>query len=394
MKAKLGELFKVWEAFDFMDFPRMVGDPVQMPIYNRQEFARWFIHNTGKAICFTSHNSYPELDKNFHPPRVIKIRVSNLFDDFDDKEKPENAQLDTIKMIKFCEKEGLDFLNSFSGSKGFHHYTRLKPKVYDYNDELKLKTRAVHNWFKDQLEFRTMDVMCKEPRRLCRIPYSKYAREGKHRGEYVVGSTYCIPMRADEIIDMDINTIKNLAVSPTLFIPKTAIGKWDLDEFIEHFSIDVREYSVDKDIVDGERIQSTREYDKVPADDFHELIKALVPRMCVHNDLFSRNPTHATRRMTVIQLKEIGYKFGQVINLFEEMSNKFGWVDRMFRSRRNYQIKHIYFHIPKYEHDTCGTIKNKHGLCIGKPCPKFRGGETKKEKSIKKIGDKIEMEKS
>jgi len=174
-------------------------------------------------------------------------------------------------------------------------------------------------------------------------------------------------------VDNSIYEIIENARAPTLFIPNLPEAKLDLDDLIEKFGIDILEYAADKELIEGERIVSTREYSSVPDDDFHELIKALIPRMCVHNDLFSRNPTHPTRRMTVIQLKEIGYSFGQVVELFEKMSETFRWVDRMFRSRRIYQIKHIYFHVPEYKHDTCGKIKNEHGLCVGEACPKFRG---------------------
>ena len=373
MKAKVKELIEVWKAFDFMQFPRMVGDPLQTVVYNEQEFVRWFKSNTGRAICFVSHNSYPELNKRYNPPSVLSVRISNLFTDLDDARKQENAQDDTIKLIVFSEDARLPFINSFSGSKGFHHYIRLKPSVHQYDEELKAKIRAIHNWLKDELKLRTMDTKCKEPRRLCRIPYSKYSRMGKGRGEYVMGKTHCIPIRPEDIVNLNINEILESAISPTLYVPKLPSARWTLDEFIDNFKIDIREYARDKEVVNGERIATTREYSKIQTDDFHELIKSLVPRMCVHNDLFARNPSHATRRMTVIQLKDIGYDFSQVVALFEEMSKKFRWVDRMFRSRRIYQIKQIYFHHPVYKHDTCGKIKNEHGICVGEACPKFRG---------------------
>lgn len=373
MKAKLGDLLKVWKAYDFMEFPRMMGDPLQTAVYSDREFVKWFRANTGKAICFTSHNSYPELNQQYNPPSVLSVRVSNLFDDFDDKPKPENAQNDTIKAIKFCQKEDLDYANCFSGTKGFHHYIRLIPSVHPYDEELKTKIRAIHNWLKDELKLRTMDGRCRDVRRLCRIPYSKYVTTVKKSGEYIIGNTYCCPLKADDIMDKSIHEIKEYAKSPDLFVPFLSTPKWDLDGFISNFDIDIKEYACDKELEDGERVAISREYNVVPEDDLHDLIKALVPRMCVHNDLFARNPTHPARRMTVTQLKDIGYSFSQVVSLFEEMSEKFHWVDRMFRSKRIYQIKHIYFHLPKYKPDTCGKIKNEHGLCVGEACPKFRG---------------------
>jgi hypothetical protein len=350
----------------------MVGDPLQTAVYDEKEFAKWFMCNNGKRICFVSHNSYPKVNKNYNPPNVLEVRVSNMFIDFDDKDKVENAQLDAIKLIKFCQENKLPFLDSFSGSKGFHHFIRLKPANFVYDEELKIKTRAFHNWLKDKLELRTMDDKCKEPRRLCRIPYSRYAKMGKQK-DYVIGDTYCHPIRSEDIMDKEITEIQLQSRNPEFFIPTIEEGRFDLNEIIEHFDIDVVEYSADKTIVDGERVSTSRLYEEVPPDDFNELVKSLIPRMCVHNDLFSRNPTHATRRMAVIQLKEIGYSFSQVVSLFEEMSKKFGWVDRMFQGRRIYQIKHIYFHFPPYYHDTCGKIKNEHGICVGEKCDKFRG---------------------
>ena len=375
MKVKVADLKKVWRAFDFMQFPRMVGDPIQTAVYNEDEFVKWFASNTGKAICFTSHNSYPMVNRMYNPPSVEEVRVSNLFIDFDDSEKQENAQLDTIKIIKFCQEEGLPYLNQFSGSKGFHHFIRLEPSIHPYEEELKVKTRAIQNWLKDKLELRTMDDKCKEPRRLCRIPYSKYAKMTGHR-KYIIGDTYCLPMSSDDISDLSFYEIRERSKNPTLYIPEVDEGSVDIDGFIDLFQIDIEEYSADKTLIDGERLAPIREYmkdwEEIGEDDFIQLVKELIPRMCVHNNLLSRNPTHAARRMTVIQLLQIGYSFSEVVSLFEQMAEKFKWVDRIFRTRRIGQIKHIYFHLPRYRHDKCGKIKNEHAICVGAICPYYR----------------------
>lgn len=373
MKIKVGDLLRVWNAYDFLQFPRTVGDPIQTAVYNKTELMKWYRPNTGRVICFTSHNSYPVVDKLYNPPRVVKIRVSNLFTDFDSETKVENAQLDCIKLMDFCEKESLGFLNSFSGMKGFHHFIQLVPRVYDYDEELRAKTRAIHNWLKDKLGFRTMDNKCKEPRRLCRIPYSKHVSFNKKEGEYVVHPTYCFPIDSRILRGCPIQEIQKIALAPPLFVPIVKTPKWDLDGIIAHLDIDVEEYSLDKDLIEGERVAPSKDYQDIPRDDFHELIKAVIPRKCVHNDLFSRNPSHAARRMAVTQLKAVGYNYGQVVSLFEEMAYKFEWVDRMFQKRRTYQVWHIYNHQPPYRHDTCQTIKYTHGLCVGEKCEKFRG---------------------
>jgi len=93
--------------------------------------------------------------------------------------------------------------------------------------------------------------------------------------------------------------------------------------------------------------------------------------MCVHNNLISKNPSHASRRMAVVQLKQIGYSFSQTVALFEQMSKTFKWVDRKNRDRRIYQIKFIYFHNPPYMHDSCKKIKNEHSICVGDICPYY-----------------------
>lgn len=371
---KKSDLKKVWKTFGMLDFPRMVGDPLQSVVYNDEEFFTWYLKTNGNKPCFTSHNSYPLLNENYNPPCVKKISVNKLFTDFDDKAKQENAQLDTIKLIEFCQKENLPFLNQFSGSKGFHHYIKLKPKVYDYSDELKQKTRAVHNWLEHKIGFRTMDNLCKEPRRLCRIPYSRYVKM-TGRNIYIKQDNFCVPVSPGYVLDHTFDEILEHSMNPILLIPKIEEPNMTLDDFILHFSIDVKKYSVNTVEIENKDVIEIKEYmsdlTKTENTEFIELIKSVIPRMCVHNDLTSKNPSHSSRRMAVVQLKQVGYSFSQTVALFEQMSKAFKWVDRKNRDRRIYQIKFIYFHNPPYMHDSCKKIKNEHSICVGKICPYY-----------------------
>lgn len=370
MKIKTNELLTTWKNFGLLDFPRMMGNPIQVPVYTAKQFLGWFKANCGRAICFTSHNSYPKLNDKYRPPKVEAISVNNIFVDLDDDKKIENAQNDAIKLIDFCEKENLTFCDQFSGRKGFHHFIRLKPETYLYNDALKIRTRAVQNWLKEELNLRTIDERCKDATRLCRIPFSKHASQIKGT-KCEVSKTFCYPLKSDEIRDKSVTEIVKNAEKPHPFIYTNLEPTLTLREFIEHFSIDLEKYSTNIKMVEG-KINKLAEYEKVPADDFHLLIKNIIPRKCIHNDLFKPNPTHTARRLAVIQLKDIGYDFTQIIQLFEKMTEEFKWVDRMNQSKRIYQIKHIFFHNPPYNHDTCGTIK-EYGLCVGEKCEKFRG---------------------
>jgi hypothetical protein len=374
MKIKKSELQKVWKAFNMQDFPRMVGNPLQSVVYNEEEFFNWFMSVNGKRPCFTSHNSYPILNEQYNPPCVKKVCVKNLFTDFDDKHKQENAQLDTIKLIKFCQKENLHFKNQFSGSKGFHHFISLKPMTFDYADELKQKVRAIYNWLEHKLELRTMDNMCKEPRRLCRIPYSRYVKmEG--RNNYIQQDNYCVPMTPEDIMDYTFDEIVEYSKHPLIFIPKKEEPTMNINDLISHFQIDVKKFSINTIEVEERDAIQIKEYTinltKIVDTEFLELLKSVIPRMCVHNDLISNNPSHAARRMAVIQLKQIGYSFSQVVAMFEQMSKTFKWVDRKNQDTRIYQIKFIYLHNPPYMHDSCKKIKNEHSICVGKICPYY-----------------------
>jgi len=99
--------------------------------------------------------------------------------------------------------------------------------------------------------------------------------------------------------------------------------------------------------------------------------------------LFTYNPCHEARRIGVVALKRAGYNQGQtdfdkIVELFDILSEKCGWLDKHFRYRRVYQIHSIYTN--PYKMDRCSTIKTYRSsitgksLCVGKACPKYVEG--------------------
>jgi len=374
MKLKVSELKAVLKNQLLFETPRSVGNPIQWNAVNWEQYLDFIKTHTGRAICFTSHNSFPELNQ-LGDPTIVK--VNKVFTDLDDADKPENALLDVNKLVDFCEKWKLGCWDNFSGSKGFHHYFELKPKKYYLNrDDFKFenrvetKLRALHNWLAlEGAKLRTNDIKCKDPRRLCRIPMSKYVSMKKRKkGDPIIyltdKPTYCSPLTRD-MLSMEIGDIIAYAANPVPYIVKRQPPKYTLDGLIDKLGFDVKEWALrnethDEDTDEGQVIAKLN---KIPNDAFVETVKQQIPRLCIQNDLFSLNPSHASRRIAVILLKRHGLNFREVLEWFDKLAHACGWVDRAFRDVRVYQIRHIFFRYPEYHPDACGRIKYVHKLC-------------------------------
>lgn len=367
MKLKKSELREVLKNQLLFDTPRKVGNPQQWNVLNWSQYLDFIRSHTGRAICFTSHNHYPQLDQLGDP---IIVEVSKLFTDLDSKEKPENALLDANKMYDWCEELGLGCWVNFSGSKGFHHYTELKPKKYMLDAILDDKLRAVHNYLAHEIKIRTQDIKCRDPKRLCRIPMSRYATMERKKGkknapiQYIVGETYCSPLKP-EYLSWQVLDIIEYAKNPEPIVVKRIEPKITMDKLISKLGINVKDWALRNETEDErtDEGQVVAPLNKTPPGAFIKTVKAQIGRECIYNDLFSPNPTHTSRRIAVTILKRQGLTFREVIDWFDKIAHLCGWVDRAFRDVRLYQIKHIYYRYPPYHPDGCGKLRFVHKLC-------------------------------
>lgn len=370
MKLKVRDIKDILKAEGLYKTPRKVGNPRQWNVLDWRQYKDFIINTTGRAICFTSHNHYPELDQLGDP---VQVEIRNIFTDFDAEEKIENAQRDMLRAIDFSEDIKNPYFDNFSGRKGFHHYLRLKPKRYYLNDELTEKVRALHNWLAVKgMKVKTMDERCKDVKRLCRIPTCRYVtiknKKRRQPMEYIVKDTYCWPIPPD-LLEADISEIIEFAKAPTVYVPKVGKPKYDLDQLISKLGFDVQEWAMknQEETRNGKK-QVVAAFNRIPKNAFIGRAMEEIGRACIYNDLFSRNPTHEARRIAVILLRRSGYTFVEVIGWFDRLSQVCSWVDRGFRDVRVYQIRHIFFRYPPYHPDSCSKIKFVHGLCPLKDC--------------------------
>ena len=339
-------------------FPRAVGSPEQQICNNYNGLVSFYKRFNGKRNCYISHNAYPNIDDHNTPKEV---EVANMFFDFDSEDKPENAQLDALKMATYFKENGLSFGVTFSGKKGFHVYLFMEPTTHAFDHSLRLKTLAIHRWLGSMLGLRTIDSKVAEPRRLCRIPLSKN----------VGGGMYCIPLSYDMLRDLTIPELETLAQKP--HIPESYINegtRHTLDDFLRTFEVSFdtlasASYHGPADIV---------EYD-VPEGPYAEYIKGLIPDPCIHSEIMTHNPRHKARVAALLQIRRSGLTEEEAIEEFDNIAEIFKWVDRHNRENRVYHIKNLYTDRTQkggYSYPTCSKIRYDYNICIGTSCWKFK----------------------
>lgn len=348
---------------NFYETPRVVGNPFQTIVHSEFEINEFVSKHIGQLPIFTSHNSYPTL--NGTEPH--QINVNKLFLDFDSKKKPENAKLDTIKLLDFCDEHKLAVFPVFSGSKGFHSYIALKPQKYLYGQYLKDCTKAIHFWLKKTLSLRTLDLMCSEPRRLCRMWYTPHVTANNKGGEGVKNGLYCCPLYPEWVRKWNMDEITTYAQSPTLIDYNPTGILYTLEEFIEYFKIDVRailkeSFSAEED-EEGSTVNKITKYTPVTND----FVVKVLPKPCLHNQIVNNpNPPHVARFATVIHFKQLGYSRKWIFDFFQAQN----YADNHRKDVCAYQINQIFDHKPDYYPPSCEKLF-RGGICVGDKCEKF-----------------------
>jgi hypothetical protein len=347
--------------FNFCEVPRTFGNPSQQLVKSERVLIKLIDANKGKAPCFISHNSFSTLivNKNgFEEP--YQINVNKLFLDFDSDRKPENAQLDAIKVVEFCEKENIPVLSVFSGSKGFHCYIAFKPENYIFGQYLKDATKAIHIWLMKTLGLRTIDLKCAEPRRLCRVFYTPHVKLDKKTGAPIANGMYCCPLRPDWLKEWHMDEIMRYAVKPKRLQYQPRGDLLTLSEFIARFKIDIDEM-LRTPLSEGSSTQNMI-VDYIPCKDAY--IKDLLPLPCVHSQMMGNiNPPHFARFAAAAWFASIGLSREWSLKFFQERN----YVDHSDVICIT-QINNIYER--GYKFPSC-TKLFENNLCVGKVCPRF-----------------------
>jgi len=339
------DFLRVLSGYNFLEFPRMFGNPRQDIVRNYLFFLDKIKLNNGRAACFTSHNSYTEFNKMGDP---IKMRHQNLFFDLDSPDKFENAWGDVITLCHFCNQYDLNYSVSFSGNKGFHFFIHLLPMDVIMNHKLRKVYYAIHDWIRTELGVRTLDQQTKDPKRLCRIPNTIHTSSG----------LYCVAIRD---FDMSVVDVKEYARRPQKVINKYK-PILNLMGFLKKFDIDPNSANVTPVTPHGyiDKVMDIKD------EDFIRMISEVVWMPCLQRDLFTINPMHYTRFASAVIMKEIIGSYDTVLEMWHKMSEVCGYIDRFNAGVTEYQLKQI------FERDYYKPTKEslcRNGLCLGKECP-------------------------
>ena len=152
------------------------------------------------ASAYLYNEKQAEEFKKTGTVRGIKDVVTNkIWFDFDQADDPSFSQIDTKEAIRRLEKYGINKNNIeiyFSGNKGFHLVVTLNR----YINPDQVYNICVKKFGKD---LKSLDSAVYDPSRIFRIPGTKHQKSG----------LYKIPLTYDQLHQLAINQIKNLATS-------------------------------------------------------------------------------------------------------------------------------------------------------------------------------------
>lgn len=355
------EKIRVVKEFRMDKTPRAVGNPRQHIVTSPIQFIHFIKRYDGQCPLYTSHNSYPSLDKYFNPRQV---RVRNIFLDFDEREDGEfhEPSHDAQLVSDFLSDNNIAHTIAFSGKQGFHIYIQLNDSIEELSNGISLKYRAIYAYLRRELSLNTLDMQCAEPKRLCRIPSSIYAKKSEKT------KRHCMPIPTD--MDLPKSRKEMYDLSYTVPSPPYLRGgnMPTIDEFMDEFKIDPNT-TPDVEMYD------TIDY-KIPNNKFTKMIGEFF-RPCIRNAIFRHNPSHFARVSACIKLKRIHFTEDKTKKMFDKLAYKSKWVDRGNKDRRDKNIESIYKY--NYRMPNCRNIKLK-GLCIGEECEYYQEGLSEEEK--------------
>lgn len=358
--------------YSFDKYPRSFGNPKQYNVFDWNSLYKNIILNNGKKTCFISHNRWGTL-KNINGKELpVQVWYDTLFFDFDDSRKPENSQLDTIKLIDFLEQFSLPHIVQFSGSKGFHVFLYFKPKLFEYRKEddternMNIFIRSIFRWFKTKLSLKTLDDTVGEPKKLCRLPYTYHVNR---KGE--VHEEQCVPLSNKQIHDWDIDTIRKYSRNPDFVVPSVNSINYDVISFVDKFDVKLNE----NDGIELDNSQfNLKSHGHIKNKElkiYMDLVSKYKP--CIVSNLQTMNPDHFTRVAFALYMKRMGISKHKFTELYEALANENKYIDFYVGTEiREYQINHI-FDNPDYRYEpSCDTIKQNHPhLCLREKCHRY-----------------------
>ena len=345
-------------------FPRSFGNPIQTMVDSIEEFHKLLNINSGRNICFMSHNPYTQF-KTVKNKRVPTHMMSHIyFIDLDDQRKPENALLDARVIMRWADDRDIPVAVAFSGRKGFHIYILLKPEELELTNKLNNLYKALRFKIVEDTHIRTSDPKVAEPKRLCRVWYARYVGIQKRTKKQIIGQTFCVPLKPEWVMDWSFQDILEYSKNPSHPLELFEISTQDMSTKERTFTelcefLDVKEGDAMKEGVEPLFAAYGDKYNHVNERFVKELFG---DRFCLH-EILTTNPRHYVRFAAVAYLKSIGKSRAQVLMILQGMN----WID--YDADYTYtQVENIFN--SGYFPPSCSKMKAEK-CCVGEICPRF-----------------------
>ena len=366
--------------YGFARFPRAVGNPLQTTIYDFNTFILFFKLNNGKFPLYTSSNSYWDFDKYGNPTNVYYEKL--FFDlDVDTGYTVEEALIDCQVMAEFCKDNKIPFASCFSGN-GFHFYVFFRPKMRTIDRQLTQDIRAVAGYLKEELKLKTANLVVAEPKRLVRIPLSKYVT-GKEIEGWTAKDWYCITLTYDQLMNNKLKDIMLLAKHPRLLPQDYKVGgnKIKMKHFIQDYKIDVRKVVTIEHHLKIDHTEGTVDYSQYDENEFFKIVDLLIPLPCISKMLRTKNPPHFIRFSACAFLKKV-ISYEEAIAFFDKLAYDAEWNDRYNKIVRDNQIRNIYRN--PYSEYSCDMLMEQK-VCVGSCCVRYERYLKKKQSNGVKV---------
>ncbi len=227
-----------------------------------------------------------------------------------------------------------EILLTFSGS-GFHFYTEFEPTFIPLSEKLNQQMKAFQRLVVEELGLKTVNVSIAESKRLIRIPTTNYVYMNSD-GSMVQTDRYAIPINRRILESYSVKDILNLAKTPNPTFYEPNLGHKKKIAINELLELKVDENYLHTDYFEQETLDwsfLTEEQIK------HYLGYIMDEKMLI--DLWHTHPSHMTRFMACIKIKEYGLSSSSAIQIFDRISYYAKWDNRNV-AKQYHQITGIY----------------------------------------------------
>lgn len=326
------------------------GNPHQVVVNDTDRLVKMVALNYGDKPCFISHNGYYPWKE-----RPSFVYFSKVFNDLDDEQAPYITHIDAQKLVKWYLTNKLPHKVDFSGAKGFHVFELVKGQWLKMNASLRYSLRSYQLKVMNINEVEHLCESCAgDYRRLCRIPNTPHNKS----------KNFCVELTDEQVLDWSFSDIVKYSKQPH---PLLSLS--DTDEF-STLTERIKDIGIDNDYLFTTTHEGTLKDGVICTDAYLKALFECYP--CILSDLTSHNPAHFGRFAGVVYLKGLSFSFEEVLKFFQDMAERFNWVDRGNKHEMVYQVRDVYMH-RNDSMPTCSRIKQKN-LCIGKYCKRYVEG--------------------